>query len=93
MFELQLTLFTSKINVASLKMRVRYVRCGEYDEVIFLVMTMQRDGFKPNSRSLVAMILVCKEVAEVRLGKVFYLSFDVNASRLLFDLISVRNTI
>ncbi|KAL4377014.1 hypothetical protein GQ457_02G001090 [Hibiscus cannabinus] len=93
-----------------------YAGCGEFEEVIFLVMTMQREGFRPNSRTLVAMILVCEEVAEVRLGKAlhgyclrnglfdfdphvgtaligFYLSFDVNASRLLFDLIPVRNTV
>ncbi|XVF01723.1 hypothetical protein REPUB_Repub04eG0113200 [Reevesia pubescens] len=93
-----------------------YAGCGEFKEVVFLVMTMQREGFKPNSRTLVAMLLVCEEVADVRLGKAihgyclrnglfdldphvgtaligFYLSFDVRASHLVFDLMAVRNTI
>ncbi|EOY32670.1 Pentatricopeptide repeat-containing protein [Theobroma cacao] len=46
-----------------------YAGCGEFEEVVFLVMRMQREGFRPNSRTLVAMLLACQEVAEVRLGK------------------------
>ncbi|KAE8723277.1 transcription factor MYB46 [Hibiscus syriacus] len=93
-----------------------YAWHGGFEEVAFLVTAMQREGFRPNSRTLVAMILVCEEVVEVRLGKAlhgyclrhglfdlyphvgtaligFYLGFDVNASRLLFDKIPIRNTV
>ncbi|XP_022730932.1 putative pentatricopeptide repeat-containing protein At3g23330 isoform X2 [Durio zibethinus] len=49
-----------------------YAGCGEFEEVFFLVMRMQREGFRPNSRTLVAMLSVCEEVAEVRLGKVIH---------------------
>ncbi|MBA0704262.1 hypothetical protein Golax_016532 [Gossypium laxum] len=49
-----------------------YAGCEEIEEVVFLVMTMQREGFRPNSRTLVAMILVCDKVAEVRLGKAIH---------------------
>ncbi|OMO95753.1 hypothetical protein CCACVL1_05272 [Corchorus capsularis] len=91
------------------------VGCGRFGEVFFLVMSMQREGFSPNSRTLVAMLLACEEVVEVRLGKEihgyclrnglfldphvgtaligFYLSFNVRASRVVFDLMAVRNTV
>ncbi|TYI19147.1 hypothetical protein ES332_A07G144100v1 [Gossypium tomentosum] len=49
-----------------------YAGCEEFEEVVFLVMTMQREGFRPNSRTLVAMILFCDKVAEVRLGKAIH---------------------
>ncbi|OMO94099.1 hypothetical protein COLO4_16529 [Corchorus olitorius] len=91
------------------------VRCGRFEEVFFLVVSMQREGFIPNSRTLVAMLLACEEIVEVRLGKEihgyclrnglfldphvgtaligFYLSFNVRASRIVFDLMAVRNTV
>ncbi|XWS52523.1 hypothetical protein CRYUN_Cryun11dG0078000 [Craigia yunnanensis] len=93
-----------------------YAGCGEFEEVVLLVMRMQREGFRPNSRTLVSMLLVSEEVVAVRLGKAihgyclrnrlfdldphvgtaligFYLSFDVMASHLVFDLMAVRNTV
>ncbi|XVE60006.1 hypothetical protein DITRI_Ditri05aG0091900 [Diplodiscus trichospermus] len=93
-----------------------YAGCGEFEEVVFLVMKMQREGLRPNSRTLVAMLSVSEDVAEVRLGKAvhgyslrnglfdldpyvgtaligFYLSFDIRASYVVFDLMAVRNTI
>ncbi|GLT78766.1 hypothetical protein SLA2020_502930 [Shorea laevis] len=46
-----------------------YAGCGDCEEVILLVKRMQMEGFRPNSRTAVAVLLVCGEVAEVRLGK------------------------
>ena len=46
-----------------------YAGCGEFEEVVFLVMTIQKKGFRPNSRTLVVILLVCEEVVEVKLGK------------------------
>ncbi|XWS71152.1 hypothetical protein CRYUN_Cryun03dG0114700 [Craigia yunnanensis] len=44
-----------------------YAECGEFEEVVFLVMKMQKEGFRPNSLTLVVILLVPEEVVEVRL--------------------------
>ncbi|KAF3452535.1 hypothetical protein FNV43_RR02968 [Rhamnella rubrinervis] len=93
-----------------------YVGCCYFEEAIWLYIQMQREGLKPNSRTVVALLLACREILELRLGQVlhgycvrnglfdldphvgtalmgFYLKFDVRISRLVFDLMVVRNTV
>ncbi|KAM5559691.1 pentatricopeptide repeat-containing protein [Rosa sericea] len=45
------------------------VGCGCYQEAICLFREMQSEGLKPNSRSVVALLLACREVSELRCGK------------------------
>ncbi|GAV59757.1 PPR domain-containing protein/PPR_2 domain-containing protein/PPR_3 domain-containing protein [Cephalotus follicularis] len=46
-----------------------YVGCGEYGEGVLLFMEMQKEGLRPNSRTLVALLLACEECLELRFGK------------------------
>ncbi|KAJ4825386.1 hypothetical protein Tsubulata_012541 [Turnera subulata] len=46
-----------------------YVTCGCYQEAIVLFRKMQKEGFQPNSRTLVALLLACEGVLELRLGQ------------------------
>ncbi|CAL1409647.1 unnamed protein product [Linum trigynum] len=46
-----------------------YVGCGYFVEAIGLFRMMQKDGFQLNSRTLVQLLLACKGVSELRLGK------------------------
>ncbi|KAF5735787.1 Pentatricopeptide repeat-containing protein [Tripterygium wilfordii] len=46
-----------------------YVSCGFYKEAIVLFLDMQRKGLKPNSRTVVQLLLACREVSELRLGQ------------------------
>lgn len=45
------------------------VGCCYYEEAILLVRQMQKEGWKPNSRTVVALLLACAEVLELRLGQ------------------------
>lgn len=92
------------------------VECGCHEEAISLVVQMQTEGLRPNSRTVVALLLACEEVFFLRLGKAvhgfclrtglfeadphvgtalmgFYLGLDVRVSRLVFDLMDVKNVV
>ena len=93
-----------------------YVGCFCFQKAFLLFMQMQREGLKPNSRTVVGLLSACREVAELRLGEEihgyclrnglfdlephvgtaligFYLRFDVGISRLVFDMMAVRNIV
>lgn len=93
-----------------------YVGCCRFEKAVSLFMQMQREGLKPNSRTVVGLLLACKEVYELKLGQEihgyclrnglfdldphvgtaligFYSRFDVRISRLVFDLMAVRNIV
>ncbi|XP_015571137.3 pentatricopeptide repeat-containing protein At3g57430, chloroplastic isoform X2 [Ricinus communis] len=46
-----------------------YVGCGYFEGAIWLFKKMRMEGFVPNSRTLVALILACEGLLEMRLGK------------------------
>ncbi|CAK7347888.1 unnamed protein product [Dovyalis caffra] len=46
-----------------------FVGCGFYEETIGLFRKMKNEGFEPNSRTLVALLLLCEGVLELRFGK------------------------
>ncbi|KAF5447795.1 hypothetical protein F2P56_033317 [Juglans regia] len=46
-----------------------YVGCRFYEEAILLFREMEREGFRPNSRTVVALLLACEEVLELKLGQ------------------------
>ncbi|PON59065.1 DYW domain containing protein [Parasponia andersonii] len=93
-----------------------YVGCCHFEKAVSFFMQMQREGLKPNSRTVVGLLLACREVCELRLGQEihgyclrnrlfdfyphvgtaligFYLRFDVRISRLVFDLMAMRNIV
>lgn len=93
-----------------------YVGCCFFEEAISLFARMQREGLKPNSRTVVALLLACRENLELGLGQEihgycvrnglfdsdphvgtaligFYSKLDVRISRLVFDLMIMRNTV
>ncbi|KAK0605142.1 hypothetical protein LWI29_023178 [Acer saccharum] len=93
-----------------------YVGCGCYEEAISLVTRMQKEGLRPNSHTVVALLSACGEVSNLRLGKEihgfclrnglfesgphvgtaligFYLDHDVRVSRLVFDMMAVKNVV
>ncbi|KAJ0021510.1 hypothetical protein Pint_31075 [Pistacia integerrima] len=93
-----------------------FVECGCYEEAIMLVFRMQMEGLRPNSRTVVALLVACQEGLNLRLGKAvhgfclrnglfeadphvgtalmrFYLGLDVRVSRLVFDLMDVKNIV
>ena len=46
-----------------------YVGCFYHEEAVFLFREMEREGFKANSRTVVALLLACEDGLEIRLGK------------------------
>ncbi|XP_022148834.1 pentatricopeptide repeat-containing protein At2g33680-like [Momordica charantia] len=46
-----------------------YVRCSCYSEAILLFMEMQKAGFTPSSRTIVALLLACAEMLKLKLGR------------------------
>ncbi|KAM0990902.1 hypothetical protein ACFX13_009482 [Malus domestica] len=46
-----------------------YVGCCCYREAVLLFLQMQNEGLRPNSRSVVALLLACREVSQLRSGK------------------------
>lgn len=46
-----------------------FVGCSCYKEAMFLFMDMQKTGLAPNSRTVVALLLACAELLELRLGQ------------------------
>ncbi|XP_065867078.1 pentatricopeptide repeat-containing protein At5g39350-like [Euphorbia lathyris] len=46
-----------------------YVGCGYYEGAIRLIREMQREGLKPNSRTLVSSLLACEGLLNLRLGR------------------------
>ncbi|XP_015875878.2 pentatricopeptide repeat-containing protein At5g27110 [Ziziphus jujuba] len=46
-----------------------YVGCCYFEEAIWLLIEMEREGLKPNSRTVVALLLACREILELRLGQ------------------------
>lgn len=46
-----------------------YVGCCYFEEAVWLFVQMEREGLKPNSRTVVALLLACKEILELRLGQ------------------------
>ena len=46
-----------------------YVGCCRYEEGVLLFREMEREGLKPNSRTVVALLLACQEILELRLGR------------------------
>ncbi|XP_030507399.2 pentatricopeptide repeat-containing protein At2g13600 isoform X1 [Cannabis sativa] len=93
-----------------------YVGCCSFEKAIKLFMEMQKEGLKPNSRTIVGLLSACREVYKLRLGQEihgyclrnglfdldahvgtaligFYLRFDVEISRYVFDLMVVRNIV
>ncbi|CAN0910660.1 Protein DETOXIFICATION 42 [Linum grandiflorum] len=50
-------------------MIARYVGCGYVGEAIRLFRMMGKDGFRPNSRTLVQLLLACEGVLELKFGK------------------------
>jgi pentatricopeptide repeat protein len=46
-----------------------YVGCCYHEEAVFLFREMEREGFKPNSRTVVALLLASEEVLELRIGQ------------------------
>ncbi|CAN0895980.1 Pentatricopeptide repeat-containing protein At3g16610 [Linum grandiflorum] len=46
-----------------------YVGCGYVGEVIGLFRMMGKDGFRPNSRTLVQLLLACEGDLELKFGK------------------------
>lgn len=93
-----------------------YARSEEYEEAMFLFMEMKNEGLRPNSRTIVALLLACQNILDMRLGQeihgycfrnglldldshvgtaliCFYLKYDVKISRLVFDLMVLKNTV
>ncbi|CAN0891871.1 Pentatricopeptide repeat-containing protein At2g40720 [Linum grandiflorum] len=93
-----------------------YVGCGYVGEAIGLFRMMGKDGFRPNSRTLVQLLLACEGDLELKFGKEihgyslrngyfdvdphvgttlvgFYMNFDVNVSRLVFESMDVRSPV
>ncbi|KAI4383688.1 hypothetical protein MLD38_009495 [Melastoma candidum] len=91
-----------------------YVDAGEHGEAMSLLMRMGTEGVRMNSRTLVALLLACRELLELRIGLAahcyclrhgmldefpqvmtaligFYSSFDEDASRIVFDMMTVQN--
>ncbi|OWM73490.1 hypothetical protein CDL15_Pgr026589 [Punica granatum] len=46
-----------------------YVGAGQYEEAISLFSGMVEEGWKPNSRTIVALLLACKEAGKLKLGR------------------------
>ncbi|KAM3693322.1 hypothetical protein ACJW31_08G156900 [Castanea mollissima] len=46
-----------------------YVGCCYYEEAVLLFREMESEGFKANSRTVVALLLACEDGLEIRLGK------------------------
>ncbi|KAL2507330.1 Pentatricopeptide repeat-containing protein [Forsythia ovata] len=45
------------------------VECKEFEEAVFLVMEMQRDGLRPNARTMVSLLMATAELVDLGLGK------------------------
>lgn len=45
------------------------VDCKEFEEAVFLVMEMQRDGLRPNARTMVSLLVATGELMDLGLGK------------------------
>ncbi|XP_021728981.1 putative pentatricopeptide repeat-containing protein At3g01580 [Chenopodium quinoa] len=93
-----------------------YVGCCFYWEALLLFKQMWVENLKPTSVTLVALLIACGELVQLRLGKEihgfclrngvfpsncylgaaligFYVKFDVRASRVVFDLMPMKNVV
>uniref|UniRef100_A0A803KM62 Pentatricopeptide repeat-containing protein n=1 Tax=Chenopodium quinoa TaxID=63459 RepID=A0A803KM62_CHEQI len=93
-----------------------YVGCCLYREALLLFKQMRFENLKPTSVTLVALLIACGELVQLRLGKEihgfclrngvfpsncylgaaligFYVKFDVRASRVVFDLMPMKNVV
>ena len=93
-----------------------FVGWGRYEEAMLLFREMWRENLRPNSRTMVALLLACEGASELRLGRGlhgyclrngifesnphiataligFYSRLDMRVSRLLFDLMVMRNIV
>lgn len=93
-----------------------FVGMGRYEEAMMLVREMGRKNLRPNSRTLVALLLACEGASELGLGRAvhgyclrngmfdsnthvttaligFYSRLDLRVSRLLFNLMVLRNIV